>query len=551
MNFRRFVKIIVPMMIIVILSTSCEIQNDSEKTTKPTKLDPVEQELIANPALSRSGALVVAAPDIDSTFNPLFASKDVEDWISDLVFDGLFVFSGNDSLQGVLAKSYVVAEDGIKYTVDLKEGITFQSGSLVKSEDVLFTYGILLDPLYDGKYASVKTHLVSVDKIGEHQIEFTFNSNSRDNLSSFVVPILSKDYYDFIELEDFKKNYKAPMGTGPFSFNDYSLGESIVLVKNTNYLADNAKISGIVIKKYNEADAFKAFGEGKIDIFEISPSKFKVEDVKQLSFGNVMTQGTNITTFIGLDLTNQILNEVKVRQALLYGLDREAFIQSEWAGYSDAVNFIATDNAEYNINTQPLDQYVYNLEKANELLDSSGWKDKDDDGFREKNGERMKLEYTVFPEADWSYNLGQFAKLQWRKLGIEVTLIYLDYNTMIDKMSGEEKSSMWNLAWEITSNQNPEMLFSSDIEKGIYNFGAFEDQTSNEMFDELHEVNSRFERETILKQWHMIQNEMLPVLPIARLKSIWAYNSRVKNLKIDAFASWTQQIENLEIEVLQ
>lgn len=551
MNFRRFVKVIVPLIIILILSTACEIQNDTEKTTKPPKQDTVEQELISNPALSRSGALIVAAPDIDSTFNPLFASKDVEKWVSDLVFDGLFVLESNENLKGVLAESYVVSEDGLKYTIKLKSNALFHDGSKISQDDILFTYGILLDSLYDGTYVSIKRHLLAVAKIGTDEIEFTFNSASRDNLKALEIPILSKSYYNFSDIELFKKNYKPPMGTGAFSFNEYVPGESIVLVKNTKYIIANAKISGIVIRKYNELDAFKAFSEGKIDIYEISPSKYKNENVKQFDFGNVLTQGTNITAFIGLDLTNPILAEVKVRKALLYGLNRESFIQSEWSGYSDIMNYIATDVEEFSMDTQSFEPYAYNFDKASELLDSSGWKDNDEDGFREKNGERLKIEYTVFPEADWSYNLGQFAQLQWRKLGIEVTINYLDYNSMLSALTNEQKLDMWNLAWVIDVNQNPELMFSSEDGIGIYNFGNFDDPTSNEMFNELHDVNSRFERETILTQWHTIQNEQLPTLPIARLKSIWAYNSRVKNLKIDAYASWTKQIVNMDIEVLQ
>ncbi|GAB6107942.1 ABC transporter substrate-binding protein [Fusibacter bizertensis] len=550
MNFGRFVKIIVPLMIIVMLSTSCELSNDTIKPTNPPKQDEVEQELISNPALSRSGALIVAAPDIDSTFNPLFASKDVEKWISDLVFDGLFAFADTDELKGVLAETYVVSEDGLKYTIDLKSNVTFHDGSMMSPDDILFTYEIILDPLYKGTYSSIRNDLIAVEKTGANQIIFTFKNASRDNLNVFDVPILSMDYYDFDDIEAFEKSYKIPMGTGAFSFNEYDLGDSIVLVKNTHYFLTNAKISGIVIRKYSELDAYNAFIEGKIDIFEISPSKYKVENVNQLDFGNVLTQGRNITVFIGLDLTNPILSELKVRKALLYGLDRQAFIQTEWSGYSDVVNFIATDVDEFSMDAQLLETYEYNLDKASELLDSTGWKDSDEDGFREKNGERLTLKYTVFPESDWSYNLGQFVQSQWRKLGIEVNLDYLDYSGMLETLSSDEKLNLWNLGWIIEVDQNPELLFSSEAEKGIYNFSGFDDAVSNALFNDLHNAKSGYEKKTILTKWHFIQNEQLPVLPIARLKSVWAYNSRVKNLKINAYGSWTDQIINMDVEVL-
>ncbi|HSN66672.1 MAG TPA: hypothetical protein VLS94_08525, partial [Fusibacter sp.] len=125
MNFIRFVKVSFCMMCVLIVLTACTSKTNKGNDVLPTNQDPADQALISNPALSRSGALIVAAPDITTTFNPLFAQSKVDRWLEDLVFDGLFVFNASGELEGALAESWTSSEDGLVYTVHLKEAIAF------------------------------------------------------------------------------------------------------------------------------------------------------------------------------------------------------------------------------------------------------------------------------------------------------------------------------------------------------------------------------------------------------------------------------------------
>ncbi len=550
MNLIRFVKVSFCMMCVLIVLTACASKTNKGNDILPTNQDPADQALISNPALSRSGALIVAAPDITTTFNPLFAKSKVDRWLEDLVFDGLFVFNAGGELEGALAESWTSSEDGLVYTVNLKEAIAFHDGSPLTAKDVVFTYDTIMNEAYVGAYAINATYLSSFEAVDDYTVTFTFKSERMENLRALVMPILSEKHYRFSNWSAFVEGFRTPLGTGAFKFESYSQDESIVLLKNPDYWKTNAKISGVIIRQMDDETALQAFNEGKIDLLEIKASKAIVNDVKALGFGNVMTKHSDLVTFIGIDWQAPIFSESNVRKALLIGLDREQFILDQWSGFASSVSYLATDPHEYTYENENLEMYTYDFDKANQLLDEIGWRDYDGDGFREKNGERLALTWYVFTDVEWSYNLAIQASKQWEKLGFRVELIFGDYETMIAQLEEDTIPNMWNLAWEMSSDINPEILFGQG-DAGLYNYAKYEDNEAQLIFDDLHAAKSEREREALLRAWHIVQNEALPYLPIAKLKTVWAYNSRLRNLSLDENASWTDQITLLEIDVLQ
>jgi len=408
-----------------------------------------------------------------------------------------------------------------------------------------------MNEAYVGAYLKIASYLSSYEAVDDYTLTFTFKSERMENLSALVIPILSEAHYRFSNWNAFLEGFRTPIGTGSFKFESYSQDESIVLLKNSNYWKTNAKISGIIIRQMDDETALQAFSEGKIDLLEIQTSKAIVNKIKAHEFGNVMTKHTNLVTFIGLNWNNPIFSEANVRKALLIGFDREQFIQDQWRGFASSISYLATDPHEYTYENENLEMYTYDFDRANQLLDEIGWRDYDGDGFREKNGERLSFDWNVFTDVEWSYNLAIQASKQWEKLGFRVALVFGDYESMMAQLEDDANMTMWNLAWEMSSDTNPEVLFGQAGNVGIYNYSKYENREAQSIFDELHAAKSEREREALLRAWHIIQNEALPYLPIAKLKTIWAYNSRIRNLSLDENTNWTDQITILEIDVLQ
>jgi len=551
MRIFRFVRLTIGLIFIMMILSSCSLFSNNVTSTEPANQDPQESDIISNPALSRSGALVVAIDQLDGTFNPMFSDSTVENWIEDLVFDGLFVFDSNGELSNALGDSFDISDDGLSYTVTLKEDLYFHDGSKVQVSDVIFTYETILNPEYQGEYKDAIDGLMNVSILDDYNVVFSFETDSRENLQALVVPILSENYYKFTVWNVFKDGYKPPMGTGPFVFDTYNNDENLVLIKNTKYWTQNAKISGVVIKEMDDATATQAFVDGTIDLYKLPNSKSRVNEIKELGYSNVITQKTNVYTFIGMNLNLPVLSELNIRKALIYALDREKFTNEEWSGFADTIQFLATSIEEYSVDNSSLEKYTHNLEKAKELLDIIGFRDDDGDGIREKNGEKLTFTWKVFSDVDWSYNLAQYAREQWKILGIDVRLEYLDYTEMIQLLESGQIPDMWNLAWEMGYNTSPVVLFGSDESRATYNYSNYSSEEANQLFEVLEQSKSSFEKEAILKEWHLIQNNDLPYIPIARLKTVWAYNSRIKNLTINDYALWTDNVTSIEIDILQ
>ena len=551
MRFIRFVIVTMSLICVMVFSSSCSISSNKVETTSPANEDPHDNEIISNPALSRSGALVVATNQIDGTFNPFYSENTAEKWIEDLVFDGLFVFDSNSELENALAESLSISEDGLTYTITLKDGLKFQDGTDVLASDIVFTYETLLNPLYSGRYRYSVVRLDQITEIDSKTVALKFTSKAMENLQALVVPILSKNYYQFAMWSVFEDGYKPPMGTGPFIFDTYANDESIVLIKNASYWNQNPSITGIIIKEMDETRSIQAFKDGSIDLIELPKSKRVINEIKELGYGNILTQKTNIITYISLNLNLPIFSEPNVRKAMLYALDRDQFINEEWQGFAETIHFLATGIEEYNTDDVDLENYKMDIEKAKELLDIIGFRDDDGDGIREKSGEKLAFTWTVFTDVDWSYNFAEYAASQWKALGMDVTLSYVDYSEMLRTLQSGQTFDVWNLAWEMDYSVNPSVLFGSLTGQENMNYSSYSNERADQIFDALNLTESFYEKELLLKEWHTLQNEEVPYIPIGRLKDIWAYNSRVKNFSLNDYALWTSDVTAIEIDILQ
>lgn len=544
MNFKKIMKMISLIMILMLFLVGCQKSDDKKSAVITGKSD---SELVANPALSRSGALVVATDDIDVAFNPLFASTDEEKWVEDLVFDGLFFVDKEGKLSPSLADTFETSTDGLEIIVSLKEGITFHDGTALTQDDILFTYEILLNEKYNGTYKSDVSGLKSVEIDENNRVHFYFNESLIENNRLMTVPILSKSYYAFTMWDSFEKTMKFPMGTGPFKFETYTQDESIVLIKYTPHWDDQSKLSGIVLREMSSEEAKLAFSQGKIDLMKMPPSKSMANDIKELGFGNIIAQNESALAMIGMNINHEPLSSREVRKALLYALNRDQFIIDEWQGYATVLPLVVAGLDEYKLMENEMISYPYDLEKAKQILDEQGWVLHEDQGIREKNGVQLTFDWLVFSEVNWSYNLANYAQAQWQKLGIKANIEFVDYETLLARLNSDDVPDMWNIGWQMSYYTNPDRLFGSeeDNDTGYVNPEAIE------LFKTVDQSQSNFDKESAYQKWHLLQQDDVPYLPIARLKTVWAYNSRVKNLSFNEFASWTQSAKAIEVEVLQ
>ena len=359
--------------------------------------------------------------------NPLFATSSVDSSVSRLLFSSLFVANSQGDLLGDLAESIEVDELGKTYTVLLKDDITWHDGETFDANDVVFTYKTIQDPEARSPLLS-SWKGVRVSKVDDTTVKFelpnTFSS-FQFALTNGIVPehILSKE--DPADLRSSSFNTLDAVGTGPFTLRTLEVvgtdidtrQERIAMNTYENYHASSPGVDSIVIRSYRSDEAMlKDFDEqiiqsmvgynGSIDEATVS------DDVKVLS--------APLTSSVMVFLNNSIpiLNDVKVRQALVHATDVDSIRQT--------LNFQPVkSDSPFLISQFAYDpgivQFPYDVARANTLLDEAGWV-RGVNGQRSKDGVPLTLRLVSQSLSDYA-SIAQLLQEEWGDVGVNVEAI--------------------------------------------------------------------------------------------------------------------------------
>ena len=549
MLYSRVAKITTALLLASLLLVACKSENVGE-TQSPTLQDSGTSEVLLNPALSRSTGLAVATDEIDSLFNPLNAQLDYELWLVELLFDGLFEYDATGEITPALAENYQVSEDGLIYTVALKRGVTFHNEMDLTASDVVFTYDYLMTEGYQGEYSNIASLLSEVIDLDQNTIQITFKERNILNPKLLTIPILSQQHYKAHARIGQPIEALIPVGTGLYKFDKYIPQERLTLIKNSLYWKSSVTIPSIVIRELDQVAALEAFTQGGIDMFKLPRDKSYASQIKALNFGNILVQDSDLITFVGMNIKSPTLFEPEVRKALELGLDKDLFILNHLQGYASRLDFLPISITEIQRFEQNQLPQTYNVEAAKKQLDEIGWIDSDGDGIRDRNGEVLTFKWHVYADVDWPYQLSEQALSNWSTLGIKVDIVYTDYLTLLQQLASGDIPDMWCMGWKMDWKANPAVLFGI-LESENFNYTGYDDIVANQIFNALNLSDSGFREETLFAQWHILQRQSSPYIPIARLKSAWAYNSRVKYLTIDQKSSWVKNVHLMEVETVQ
>ncbi|UHR03482.1 ABC transporter substrate-binding protein [Peptoniphilus sp. GNH] len=348
--------------------------------------------------------------EIDS-LNPFTMTAGDTETIMDNVFDGLYDTDEKGELVPDLAESYKVSEDGKTYTFQLKKGVKFHNGKELKAEDVVWTYdqlaGITSKEPKNSKFSVVE----SVKALDDYTVEVGLKERFNGFIYLTLKPIMPKDYMD----QD-----KNPVGTGPFKFVSYNPGEILKLERNEDYHRKDHIPSYKnleIIKMKDVQTVIMALKSGEIDV---SP-KLSAEEKAQLEGAASFVQGLqNLVQVIGLNNKVKPFDDIRVRQAVNYAIDRDQIIKivahgqatKLFSSFSPALPRFFNDLGEL---------YPHDVEKAKALLKEAGY----------ENGIDMNI---VVP-SNYKYHMdtAEVLESQLKEAGIRVTIEPIEFETWIPR----------------------------------------------------------------------------------------------------------------------
>ncbi|WP_421361723.1 MULTISPECIES: ABC transporter substrate-binding protein [Agrobacterium] len=286
------------------------------------------------------------------------------------LYDGLFKLDNSMKIEPDLATGFKQLDEKT-YDIALRSGVVFHDGSPFNSADVVSTFNrIATDQKLASKQRSYVSNVESVTAVDDHTVRFKLKQQDASFIGvlASIIYITPKSVIDKIGNVDFGKN---PVGTGPFKFETWNQGDSVVLKANCDYWGEKPIPSEVEFRFIAEpATQISSLLSGEIDIAtEVTPDL--AAGLRSSSEVSVKSVNGNKAVFLSLNTLEGPLTDKRVRQALNYAVDKAAITKSLFDGRATPVGQIYAPSVfGY---TKSIAPYPYDPERAKKLLQEAGF----------------------------------------------------------------------------------------------------------------------------------------------------------------------------------
>lgn len=418
--------------------------------------------------------VIIAVPSEPDTLDPCMG------WghgYTPFIQSTLVEYNQDMSIGYDLASDYYLSEDKLTWTFIMREDAYFTDGEQVTASDVAFTFNT-------AKTSQTSLDLTFMDEavaVDDFTVEFYLNTPNFTFINTIAsVGIVPEHAYS----SDYGIN---PIGSGPFKFVQWNVGEQLILVANEDYYGDVPAMDKVVLVFMDTDSAYAAVKAGVVDLAVTSPTLankaidgYTVEAITSLDnrgFTLPMSADNGETTADGYKIGNDVTSDIAIRQALAYGLDREKLAIDALNGYADPAysenDGMPWNNAETYIETD--------IEYAKALLADAGWADSDGDGILEKDGVIAEFN-CIYPSGDSSRQALALASAeQALELGIKITVEGTSWDDITKRMFSEAVM----MAWGSSNPYTTYALFHSSyaLRDDYYNPEGYTSDSTDEYLD--------------------------------------------------------------------
>lgn len=384
-----------------------------------------------------------------SNLIPPLASDASSSTITGHVYNGLIRYDKNMRFEGDLAESWEISDDGREITFHLRKGVRWHDGEPFTSADVLFTYKLMIDPETPTAYAERYKQVEEAMAPDAYTFKVRYAEPLAPALVSWAMGIcpehLLKD--EDISTSELARN---PVGTGPFRFVKWDPGEQIVLERNEDYFEGAPYIKRIVYRIVPDTTTmFLELQSGGLDYMGLTPLQYarQTESPAFKRRFNKYRYPAFAYTYLGYNLRKPMFQDRRVRQAISYAIDKQEIVDGVLLGLGQpATGPYKPGSWPYNPEVQ---RYPYAPDKARALLDAAGWKDRDGDGVRDKDGQALAFTILTNQGNDQRIKAGEIIQRRLQEVGIEVKLRVIEWASFLKEFIYPGRFDATILGWTI------------------------------------------------------------------------------------------------------
>lgn len=371
-----------------------------------------------------------------------------------------------------LATGMEVSEDGMTWTVTIRDDVVFSDGEELNADDVAFTYNTLRESSSVNDFTMLKEAVAVDESTVEFRMERPFSVWPYTMAITGIVP-------EHAYGPDYGTN---PIGSGRYVLAQWDKGQQVILSANPEYYGEAPKMEQVTILFMEEDAAFAAVMAGQADVAytAASYSDQTVDGYQLLSCESVDNRGFNLPaipaeeTGEGLTIGNNFTSDVQVRRAISLAIDREQMITNVLNGYGSPAYSVCDKMPWYNSETE----HTVDRETAAELLAAAGWVP-GEDGIREKDGVKAQLEI-LYPASDSVRQaLAVDTANQLKEIGIDASTRGTGWDTAYDE--AQTQPLMWG--WGSHSPMECYNIYHSMEETGLASYSPYGNKTVDAYMD--------------------------------------------------------------------
>lgn len=394
------------------------------------------------------------------------------------VGETLFKYSDTMELEPWLAESYENVDE-LTWKINLKDGITFTSGRKLDGEAV----------------KECIEHLIAVHKRAAGDLNIAKVEAEADTViitTAKPVPALinylSDPYGCIIDMQAGITDDGNVSATGPYIAVEIVTDSGLTLVKNDNYWNGEPKLDKIIVKTISDGDTLTmALQSGELNAAYGLP--YSSLSLFNNSNYTISSSETSRSFFAQMNYANVNLQDSNVRAAIAMAINKKDFTNVLLNGNGTPAE--GPFPKDYTFGDSNVKAAEYNIDNAKRLLEQSGWKDTDGDGYVDKNGEKLTLRWLTYPSRQELPLLAENVQASLKQIGIEVkincTANHLDYI----------KKGEWDIyasAFVCAPTGDPEYFFTTHcLKNSSKNRGGY----YNEQLEQLEEqLSTTFDTES-------------------------------------------------------
>ncbi len=494
----------------------------------------------STPPSEPTGVVILGLSQEPVAFHPLMPGVEVDEIVWTNVFNTLWVAQPDGTLTSDLAlevpsvENGGIAEDGLLWTVRLRDDVKWHDGKPFTAEDVKFSLELINADGFRSRTRVGHDLITEVTVNNPHEISWRMSKAFSPYLALMAnTQIVPKHLLEGATDPNVTPFNNAPVGTGPFKWESRTPGDNITLIANEDYHGDGPYMSKAVLKYVPDLTALYAqFRTGQVDAVIISgiPQNF-YEEAKNLPNQTVFISPSGNIESVMPNLEHPAMRDKAVRKALYHAMDKQAIIDALYYGVPKGTeSFMPRESWAFNADLPP---HVYDPELANKILDEAGWV-RGDNNMRSKDG--VPLEFTISTTTGHEIReqVQQLLMQDWEKIGVALKISNMPAAVIWGDfyVRSQFETLLVGTAFRTGMDPDPAARFASDAIPLKGGSGGNYMQWQNEEADKLMKAaQTSFDPEERKVLYHRLQEitrEELPILPLFQYAPIEGIKNGLK-----------------------